>query len=189
MIRNLLASTAVLALLTTGAIAAENESKMPTDTTQTTPAAPTGEATGATPSTPDTAAPAEEIVPPTGDTAAMPDQSTGETFISAQADHIMGSTLIGSTVYSGVGEDAEVIGDINDIVLSQSGQAEGVVIGVGGFLGMGEKDVAVNFDRLQWTQLEGDDVRITMSSTKEELESAPEFDRSGMAGEDAPTME
>jgi len=44
----------------------------------------------------------------------------------------------------------EKIGDIKELMTNKSGQIERVVIGVGGFLGMGEHDVAVKFDQLKW---------------------------------------
>src|SRR5262249_51161657 len=50
---------------------------------------------------------------------------------------ILASTLIGSTVYS---PDNQKVGDINDVIVGLDGKVEGVVIGVGGFLGLGEKD-------------------------------------------------
>ena len=57
------------------------------------------------------------------------------------------SKLIGVNVYN---EANEKIGDINEIILDKSGKAENVIIGVGGFLGMGEHYVAVAFDKLKW---------------------------------------
>ena len=57
------------------------------------------------------------------------------------------SKLIGINVYN---EQNEKLGDIKEVLLDQSGKATGVVIGVGGFLGMGEHDVMVGFDKLKW---------------------------------------
>jgi sporulation protein YlmC with PRC-barrel domain len=45
----------------------------------------------------------------------------------------------------------EKIGDIKELMLDKSGKINDVVIGVGGFLGMGEHDVAVKFDQLKWS--------------------------------------
>lgn len=56
------------------------------------------------------------------------------------------SDLEGKTVY---GSEGENIGEINDVLISQNGSVNAVVIGVGGFLGIGEKDVAVNMSALQ----------------------------------------
>ena len=58
------------------------------------------------------------------------------------------SKLIHMNVYNAQNEK---IGDIKELMLDKSGKVENVVIGVGGFLGMGEHDVAVNFDRLKWS--------------------------------------
>ena len=58
------------------------------------------------------------------------------------------SKLIHMNVYNAQNEK---IGDIKELMLNKSGKVENVVIGVGGFLGMGEHDVAVNFDRLKWS--------------------------------------
>lgn len=58
------------------------------------------------------------------------------------------SKLVKVNVYN---QQNEKIGDIQDLMLNKSGQIESVVIGVGGFLGMGEHDVAVKFGDLQWS--------------------------------------
>jgi sporulation protein YlmC with PRC-barrel domain len=57
------------------------------------------------------------------------------------------SKLAGVNVYN---EANEKIGDINDVILDKSGKAEKVILGVGGFLGMGEHYVAVPFEKLKW---------------------------------------
>jgi len=57
------------------------------------------------------------------------------------------SKLIGLNVYN---DNNEKIGDIADMLVDQSGKIQAVIIGVGGFLGMGERWVAVNFDQLKW---------------------------------------
>ena len=55
--------------------------------------------------------------------------------------------LIGRTVYNPEGDS---LGDINNVILNEKGDVVAVTIGVGGFLGMGEKDVGVPFDALQF---------------------------------------
>jgi hypothetical protein len=57
------------------------------------------------------------------------------------------SKLTGLNVYN---ENGEKIGDINEVLVDRDGKAEAVVIGVGGFLGLGERDVAVAFNALRW---------------------------------------
>lgn len=97
---------------------------------------------------------------------------TGERFITVQAaDDWLASRMIGSTVY---GPADESVGDINDVVVASNGQVKAVVIGVGGFLGIGEKNVAVNPTALQRVT-DGDKVRYELATTKDELTNAPEF--------------
>jgi sporulation protein YlmC with PRC-barrel domain len=58
------------------------------------------------------------------------------------------SKLVGLNVYNDANDK---IGDISDIILDKSGKVENVVLGVGGFLGMGEHYVAVAYDKLRWS--------------------------------------
>ena len=57
------------------------------------------------------------------------------------------SKLIGVNVYN---QQNEKIGDINEILLAPDGKIAGVILGVGGFLGMGEHDVLVKLDQLKF---------------------------------------
>ena len=57
------------------------------------------------------------------------------------------SKLIGVNVYN---DQDEKLGDISEILLDKSGKVEGVVIGVGGFLGMGEHDIKVDISKLMF---------------------------------------
>ena len=87
-------------------------------------------------------------------------------------DTILADDLLGAAVYNGADEK---VGDINDLIISLSGEVEGVVIGVGGFLGMGEKDVAVEMASLDVVRDDAGAPRLVTSATKADLESAPEF--------------
>lgn len=72
---------------------------------------------------------------------------TQDTFVTVPATGAWRvSDLEGKAVY---GSEGESIGEINDVLVSQNGSVNAVVIGVGGFLGIGEKDVAVNMSALQ----------------------------------------
>jgi putative membrane protein len=66
------------------------------------------------------------------------------------------------------------IGDVNDILLGKAGKIEAVIIGVGGFLGIGEKSVAVPFSSLKVTEKNGSRY-LVIETTKEALESAPGY--------------
>ncbi len=99
----------------------------------------------------------------------MPGASMGDSAASTEA--ITGwsakDDFIGKSVFN---ENDEKIGDINDIVIASDGGNMYVLIGAGGFLGMGEKNVAVPFDRIQRM-----DDRIMLSGySKEQLKALPE---------------
>ncbi|EHK52662.1 PRC-barrel domain-containing protein [Allomesorhizobium alhagi] len=96
----------------------------------------------------------------------------------APADGFLATNLIGETVYNGTGDDAENIGEVNDIVIGSNGEVESIVIGVGGFLGLGEKNVAVNYTEADWAERDGDRW-LVIAATKEQLEAQAEFDRRG----------
>lgn len=86
-------------------------------------------------------------------------------------------SLTGNQVKSSV-EDDEEIGTINDLVIGEDGQIHAVVISVGGFLGMGEKDIAVEWDSLELIKDEdGDDYVIRVNASQDALEAAEEYDR------------
>ena len=60
------------------------------------------------------------------------------------------------------------IGKIDDVLVSESGQISALVIGVGGFLGVGEKDVAVPFSVVKRTTKDKKNY-LTLNTTKDEL--------------------
>jgi hypothetical protein len=108
--------------------------------------------------------------------------------------------LIGRTVENGNGDN---LGEINNVVINENGNVVAVVIGVGGFLGIGEKDVGVPFDVLDFRtdaqmdrsdststadraekraddrsarfDTEHDNMRIVLTTSKEDLEAAPDY--------------
>src|SRR6188474_2475132 len=57
------------------------------------------------------------------------------------------SKLIGLNVYN---DQNEKLGDISEVLLDKSGKVDGIVIGVGGFLGMGKHDILVQMDKLKF---------------------------------------
>lgn len=148
MIRHLLATTAIAAVLSTGALAADNTAM---DASQ------------------DAAKQQETGVMEFELHTLAPDATTG----------ILASNMIGQAVMTGQTDEAEEIGDINDVVINRDGEVRAVVVGVGGFLGIGEKDVAVDFERLQFVSEadDTDDLVVTTDVTREELESATAYER------------
>ncbi|MGY6633170.1 MAG: PRC-barrel domain-containing protein [Alkalilacustris sp.] len=79
-------------------------------------------------------------------------------------------------------DDMDNIGQINEIVLSHDGQVRAIVIGVGGFLGMGEHDVAVTMDQVTFASDPEDraQMRVIVNVAAEMLEGSPAYDRSAM---------
>jgi hypothetical protein len=82
------------------------------------------------------------------------------------------------------------IGEIMDVLVDREGKATALIVGVGGFLGMGEKDVAVPFNAVQVTNKNTNKWHLVMNSTKDALKNAKGFkyDRNAMTWipEDAP---
>jgi sporulation protein YlmC with PRC-barrel domain len=66
------------------------------------------------------------------------------------------------------------IGDVDDVLVDKSGKVTGLVIGVGGFLGAGEKDVIVPFTAVK-TSKKNDKWWLTLDKTKDGLKTAPDF--------------
>jgi putative membrane protein len=89
-------------------------------------------------------------------------QGTTRAIANPSPNHIMASDLRGTKVY---GADNQSIGNIDDIVLDRNGRIAAVVVGVGGFLGIGEKNVAVPFDAIQITQQGQDTTGATRAPT------------------------
>jgi sporulation protein YlmC with PRC-barrel domain len=74
------------------------------------------------------------------------------------------------------------IGEIMDVLVDREGKATALIIGVGGFLGAGEKDVAVPFDAVRVTTKNNNKYYLVMNATKDGLKSARGFkyDRNAM---------
>jgi sporulation protein YlmC with PRC-barrel domain len=66
------------------------------------------------------------------------------------------------------------IGEIMDVLVAPDGKATALIVGVGGFLGAGEKDVAVPFSAVKHT-MKNQKIYLTMDTTKDALRSAPGF--------------
>lgn len=104
----------------------------------------------------------------------MPGEQTMAPNVIHSEDNLA-SRIIGQRVYNSAGEDAENIGSVKDIVISANGEVEAIVIGVGGFLGIGQKDVALEYDLAEWVERDGDRW-LVVSTNREALEALPEFD-------------
>ena len=116
-----------------------------------------------------TDAPAEDAA--ATDAAAAPAMDF-DSFEEVAAADISAEELTGTAVY-GAGD--EEIGSIGDILLSEDGQVEAVIIDFGGFLGIGTKPVAVSFENLSFLRDENGGLLLRTALTAEELEAAPEY--------------
>jgi sporulation protein YlmC with PRC-barrel domain len=140
---------------------AADETSPPAQSTQAPESAP--------PSAQSTEAP-ESIIP------AKPSESAaaGPKFLSKQeSSDMLASSLIGQSV---VNSQDESIGDINDLVTDESGKVIAVLVGTGGFLGLGEKDVALGFEDLRFARDENNAIKVIANVTKETLASAPDYE-------------
>lgn len=102
--------------------------------------------------------------------------SQPETPMVIKAEGNLASNVIGKAVYNGTGQDAKKIGSVNDLVLSPDGQVQALVIGVGGFLGIGQKDVAIEYNLAKWEERDNDRW-LVVETTAEALKAQPEFDK------------
>jgi sporulation protein YlmC with PRC-barrel domain len=160
MIRPFLSTTAVAL-----ALAAPAWAQTTTDQPTTTPP-PATEESGAQPTDqPEGTAGAEpEAVEPAAGEAIIPEQTETQ----LRAEDLMGIPVIGS--------GDEEIGKVEDLIFDEQEKITGVVIGVGGFLGIGKKEVGLDWDqaKLEEDQDSGKK-KIVISLTKADLEAAPDF--------------
>jgi sporulation protein YlmC with PRC-barrel domain len=154
MIRTLLATTAVAAFMATGGMTV---GAMAQTTTDTAPAA-------------QPAKPAEPANPP-GMKSADEVKAKDE---AATGGHIA-STLMGASVYNSTEDNADTIGKVDDLVIDKDGKIVSVVVGVGGFLGIGSKDVAIDYSQVKWEQGKGN-WWIIVPTTTDQLKALPDFD-------------
>ena len=111
---------------------------------------------------------------------------------ATNGEDILVTNLLGQTVYSSTDQSAEEIGTINDMVVTSGLGITAVVVSVGGFLGVGEKDVAVDFAQLTWAERDNGSRRWVLETTADALSTAPAFiwgDSEEVTGEPALTTE
>jgi sporulation protein YlmC with PRC-barrel domain len=94
----------------------------------------------------------------------------GAGIIAAQEDgQALASDMIGSKVVTPKGED---LGKVDDLIVGQDGKVQAAVLSVGGFLGIGDKRVALPWQEVQKGSA---DRPLVVAMTKKQLEAAPEF--------------
>lgn len=118
----------------------------------------------------------KELFKPAAGTPAAAQDAAALT--KALEGQILASGFIGKPVYNGDGDNAETIGKLNDLVIGPDGMVQAAVIGVGGFLGVGEKDVAVAPNQLKLSTRSDGNSWLVLNTTKDQLSAAPAFERS-----------
>jgi sporulation protein YlmC with PRC-barrel domain len=111
--------------------------------------------------------------------APAPDSAT-TTVGNAQvnpADAVLASQFMGQAVYTAANEN---IGEINDLIMNKELDNIVAIVGVGGFLGIGEKDVAIPINDIKVIKDTDNALRLTITASKEQLEALPAFDRTAM---------
>jgi hypothetical protein len=123
-----------------------------------------------------TAAPAkDQSAAPKGSVSASDSK-----FITSQgADQWVFTMFKGSDV---LGPDNARIGSVNDLLFDRTGKVIGVVVGVGGFLGIGTKNVAIDMSAFNaapvgsaWDANDPNNVKLKVAWTKDQLKDAPDF--------------
>jgi sporulation protein YlmC with PRC-barrel domain len=108
---------------------------------------------------------------------AMPNTTSAPSANRFTTNQAPGQWLVGNlwdkSVYNAAGKS---IGELKDVLIDKDGKVTALVIGVGGFLGLGEKNVAVDYNYLQQNGGVTPN-RITLGMSEEDLRNAPKFER------------
>jgi len=108
-----------------------------------------------------------------GKGAVVPAQTAAQMQL-VEPTKISANNLINTTVYD---TDNRNIGEVNDVVMSKDGKIDAVVLDVGGFLGIGEKSVALAFDDLEFRSDANNKLYVYVKFTQQQLEQAPKYDK------------
>src|SRR5262245_26690431 len=129
-------------------------------------------------------APEQPKQPPPAATTDQPKQSPpvattdksaakGQVITEQKPDQLLATKVKGTNV---IGSNDEKIGDVSDILFDKEGKILAYVVGVGGFLGIGAKDVALSPQSFQvMPASERESMKLKISMTKDELKNAVEF--------------
>ncbi|MEI2804571.1 PRC-barrel domain-containing protein [Albidovulum sp.] len=149
------------------ATASDTDTAAATDTTAS--GTDTTAATDTTASGTDTTATMDPATGTTGDVATAP---LPEGYSAIAPDALTAEMLTGANVHD---MNDATIAEVSDLVLTPDGQATDVVVDVGGFLGIGAKQVAIPMDRVTVAQNADGAVQVYVDMTKDELKALPEF--------------
>ena len=117
------------------------------------------------------AAPLKPVEPVPGQPATFTNDLR-PTFVAQSPDDMVSSKLVGQSIINGANE---TIGEIADVVIGFDGKVKAWVVGVGGFLGIGTKYVAVDPSALHLQRVDGKALRAVINTDKDQLRAAPEY--------------
>jgi sporulation protein YlmC with PRC-barrel domain len=129
-----------------------------------------------TSTSPSTSSPQATSPTPQATTTATPSAAGKADFIAKQSpDQHLASKFNGTDV---IGTDDKKIGDVSDVLFDKDQKVVAFIVGVGGFLGIGQKDVAIAPASFQAVPgKDATDMKLRLSMTKDELKAAPTFER------------
>jgi hypothetical protein len=117
----------------------------------------------------------QSIAPPDKSALREAPSAGSDRFLKAQqSNDYLASNLIGETV---VNAKNETIGEVNDLVTDKDGKIVAVLIGAGGFLGIGEKDVAVPFQDLNIARDANNELTLMLNIDQDTIAAAPDYQR------------
>jgi sporulation protein YlmC with PRC-barrel domain len=120
---------------------------------------------------PPAAQPAPAAAAPAVGDPATPAEAKAPALAPAPGD-LAATKIVGATVYNSVNE---AVGEINDVVISQNGTVTAVLIGVGGFLGVGEKVIALPYAALKIARGDNNALKISIDGSNESLKALPDY--------------
>jgi len=156
--RHLLITTATVALLTSGALAQSAGQSGNATQDRNAPAAAQGGA--------------NQQGSSAGVRQVNPAASMRLTFYQVQAADMRASKLLGADVYN---LNNEKIGDVEDLIIDNGKNIKAVVVSVGGFLGIGDRNVAVQPGSVVLSEQQDGSARLVVNTTRDDLKNAPAF--------------
>lgn len=101
-------------------------------------------------------------------------KTQGSYLTTVPANSFRAENLIGAELKTRSGD--ETIGPVTDLIIDENGKIAAVIVEVGGFLGLGEKNVAISWDAIERRSNQQDaDTSFRVDATKEALQDAPEY--------------
>ena len=176
MFKQLLATSAVVLALACPAFAQSTTTAPPPAAAPTATDKPSGTDAATTPDSSKASGSSATTgtAPPTAGSGTSTDR-TGTTAATEsptekmKPDQMRASKVIGKNIY---GPDNKSIGEVSDLILDKDGKVDKVVVSVGGFLGIGDKHVALPMSELK----HGENDRLAVNMTKEQLQQAPKYE-------------